>query len=161
MPGHTWKPSHECVSTVCAHTFSLAHMYVCVHTDTGKRYNTPHALLLLSTALYLLHRLSCLSCLIRRCTYSNLSLRLRPSVHLCLVSSPRLLRLCFSHCGMCRRVKFHSSSSLPRGERARLVSTRSCRFLCVALRRPQRKPCMLWSGCEVPGSSGNDWRGSL
>lgn len=64
VPGHTWKPSHERVSTVCTH--SLPGTHACpAHTDTGKRYNTLHAFLLLSTALYLLYWLSCLTCLIR------------------------------------------------------------------------------------------------
>lgn len=51
--GHTWKPGDERVSTVCTQSPCT---HVCpVHTDTGKRYNTLHAFLLLWTALYLLY----------------------------------------------------------------------------------------------------------
>lgn len=51
------------VFLLCVHSLPGAH--VCPpHTDTGKRYNTLHAFLLLSTALYLLYWLSCLTRLI-------------------------------------------------------------------------------------------------
>lgn len=83
-----------CVSTVCTH--SLPGTHVCpVHTDTGKRYNTLHAFLLLSTALYLLYWLSCLSCLIRQCSTLPLTVSLSLFTSLSRPLSLSLLFLCF------------------------------------------------------------------
>lgn len=108
VPGHTWKLSHECVSTVCTHSVPVTH--VCpVHTNTRKRYNTPHAFLPLLTAL-----LTVLSNPSDKAAWYSTSHCVSVPLHICLVPPLSPLFLCFHTAVWCQWANFHNRINHPR-----------------------------------------------